>query len=175
MMFCFYFFFAILVLVSTNPIPDDLNESNQSTDPTVSNSDLHNDIPPGSGFSSNEVTVTDSDIVADSGCSPNIVTDGNLDDNIQKRVSVCPVTAEPIPKSRPQRPAEAPGKSTSTSDNPCNNEYSHWLSCGGPEVIDAGKTPILAGVLNCVQGMSFKVRRGFQSFVEIYTVLNNCL
>lgn len=141
-MFYFYLFFAILVLVSTNPIPDDT---------TMFNSDAHDDILTGSGFSSNEVTIADSNVVADSGCFSN--TDKNLDDNIQKRFNFCPTTAEPIPKLQPN-PAKAPKKPTSTSDNPCNNEYPRWLFCGGPEVTDSRITPIFASVLNCVEGMN---------------------
>lgn len=152
-MFYFYIFFAILVLVSTNPISDDFN------------SDSHDDILIDSSFPSNEITITDSNVVADSGCFSNTVTNENLNDNIQKRTAACPVPGEPNPKSHQQHSTEKSEKSTSIPKNPCNNEYPKWLVCGGPEIFDAATFPGFPGVLNCVHDMFFKVRLDFQFFV----------
>lgn len=147
-MFSFLILFTVLTVTLANPIQQNFDNLNLN-----SNTDL-----------SDSTTIKNSIDSADPGCSSSTSMNNELDGGIQKRFkvkeNVCPATID-TPSTQKQPPIEVPHKSTN-HDDPCEEPFPNYISCGDMEFIDPEEPSLIAVVFNCGPG-------GFSYILLVYS------
>lgn len=153
-------FFAMSIVIWANPIPDELEYSNDwSTDVALAVPDSDLDI---ANNQISSITATHPECTSDATteaiteANADATTDDLSDDRIQKRASFCPASNDPTgnPRTSGQPTKDQIQKSTTSSIDSCTNPlFNILVTCGGPEVPTPG-IPILLLVVNCILGKS---------------------